>query len=483
MTSTPIHENGTSLDSFLAERDFSRTLSEWLGDRMRPGDDRIRLVQRITNDIAIIDELLNDQVNEIIHHPAFQKLEASWRGVRYLVDQSDGHENIKIRLIHFTWEELVRDLDRALEFDQSQLFKKVYNEEFGMPGGEPYGLLLGDYEVTHRVTASHPTDDITALRRISQVAAAAFAPFIAAAGPTFFGVDTFEELQRPINLARVFDSLEYLKWRKFRESEDSRFVGLTLPRTLMRLPYLRKERAIHHFQFREDVEGPTRSKYLWGNGVYAFAAVVLRAFSETNWLAEIRGVDRTRIWGGLVTGLPAHDFGTDEAGVAMKCSTELIITDAREKDYIEQGFLPISHCRGTPYSAFYGSNSVQKPKKYDREAATINARVSAILQYMLCVARFAHYLKVICRDKVGKFTEADELERYLHSWIHKYVTADPSATNASKAVYPLREAAIRLRETPGKPGTFQCVAHLRPHFQLEQLVASLKLQTELTGLG
>jgi type VI secretion system ImpC/EvpB family protein len=449
----------------------------------QPGEsvDRSELRRRLSSVIAGVDVLLSRQVNAILHAPPLQKLEASWRGLFYLVDQAHGKDLVKIRVLSVRWEELARDVERAIEFDQTQLFRKVYSDEFGTPGGEPYGLLLGDYELTPHVAPGHPTDDPSVLRGVSQAAAAAFAPFIASASPAWFGVDDFSEMQRPINLARILEQPEYLKWRRFRETEDSRFIGLTVPRVLMRTPYGPADGRVDGFIFREQTDAPTSRRHLWGSAVYAFGAVVVRAFSQTSWLAEIRGVEPGKEEGGVVSGLPVVSFGTDAEGTAVKSSTDLAITDARAKDFSDQGFIPLAHCMGTDQAAFYSAQSVQKPKRYDVEAATTNARISAMLQYILCVSRFAHYIKVIARDRIGSFTRAEEIENELHLWVQRYVTADENASQAVKAIYPLREASVQVREEIGKPGSYRCVMHLRPHFQLEQLAASLKLQTELTG--
>jgi type VI secretion system ImpC/EvpB family protein len=370
-------------------------------------------------------------------------------------------------------------LDRAIEFDQSQLFRKVYGEEFGTPGGEPFGVLLGDYEVRHRVGPDHPTDDIRALESIAQVAAGAFAPFIAAADPALLGLDHFTELERTLDLSRTFEQLEYLKWKAFRDSEDARFVGLTLPRVLMRLPYADDGSRADGFRFHEEVEAPDRSQYLWGNAVYAFGTVLVRSFYESGWLAGIRGVERDVLGGGLVTGLPAHSFSTDKTGIAPKCSTDAIITDAQEQELGELGFIPLCHCLDTEYAAFYGNQSVQKPKQYDELPATVNAKMSAMLQYMLCVSRFAHYIKVIARDKIGSLRGAKECEEYLHNWLMNYTTSNDDDDMATKASYPLREGRVQIRDG-AKPGSYVCVVHLRPHFQLDQMVSAVRLTTELS---
>jgi type VI secretion system protein ImpD len=406
-------------------------------------------------------------------------MEASWRGLHFLVHQVPEGENVKIRVLNLSWKELTRDLERALEFDQSQLFRKVYNEEFGTPGGEPFGVLLGDYEIRHRPAPDHAFDDVSTLTSISNVAAAAFAPFIAAAHPALLDLTSFAELEQPLNLPRTFEQAEYLKWKAFRDTEDARFVGLTAPRVLMRPPYADDGSREDGFRFHEQLEGVGRAQHLWGTAVYAFGSVLIRSFTQSGWLANIRGVERGVEGGGLVAGLCTPSFATDKPGVATKCATDVIITDAQEKELAELGFMPLCHCQDTEYAAFYGNQSVQSPKPYDELPATINARLSAMLQYILCVSRFAHYLKVMTRDKVGSFFGPAECEDYLRRWLLNYTTGNDNASAEMKARYPLREAKVQVRERPDKPGTYTCVIHLRPHFQLDQMVTAVRLVTEL----
>ena len=481
-------ESRSALDQFLEEPSFGHALVRWLGltQRSSLSPTKGEITQRLSRDIARIDALVAGQLNAILHHPRFQKLDASWRGLEYLTGKLPDDDSVKIRVLDVSWNELVQDQTRALEFDQSQLFRKVYESEFGHPGGEPFGVLLGDYEIRHRPSADHPFDDIEALSNISAVSAAAFAPFIAGVHPSFFGLDSFTELERPIDLSRIFEQLEYLKWRALRQTEDSRFVGLTLPRVLMRLPYSAEYGRKQGLLFREEVEGPDRSNYLWGNAVYAFGGVVIRCFNQSGWLAAIRGtrqgVDAQggRVFldeGGLVDGLPVQSFRTDSAGLATKCSTDVIVTDAAEKELGELGLIPLCHCYDTEYSAFYGNQSIQKPAKYDDPRATANARLSAMLQYTLCVSRFAHYIKVIGREHLGSMTSPDACEEKLRKWLQKYVTGNDSAGPDVKAKYPLREAMVQVRE--GQPGSFSCIIHLRPHFQLDQMYMAVKLVTEL----
>ncbi len=423
----------------------------------------------INERISAIDKLISDQLNEVMHNENFQKLEASWRGLAYLVDKSETGEMLKIRVMNVSKKELLKDMEKASEFDQSTLFKKIYEEEFGMFGGSAYGALIGDYEFSN-----HP-QDLALLEKISQVAAAAHAPFISAASAELFNLDSFTELGEPRDLSKIFQSVEYAKWKSFRESEDSRYVALTLPHILMRLPYGRDNVPVEEFDFEERVDGTDHRKYLWGNAAYALGTRLTEAFAKYHWCAAIRGVEG----GGLVEGLPVHTFKTDEGDVALKCPTEIAITDRREKELADLGFVPLVHCKGTDYAAFFSTQTVNKPKVYDTDAANANARLSSQLQYILAVSRFAHYLKSIMRDKIGSFMTRKNAEDYLNRWISNYVLLDDNASQEMKAKYPLREARIDVSEIPGKPGAYRAVAFLKPHFQLDELTVSLRLVAEL----
>jgi type VI secretion system protein ImpC len=419
--------------------------------------------------IAQIDRLISAQLNEIMHHPEFQKLEASWRGLSYLVNQSETGENLKIRVMNVSKKDLLRDMERAAEFDQSALFKKVYEEEYGMFGGAPYGALVGDYEF-----ANHP-QDLSLLEKISQVAAAAHAPFVAAAAPQLFNLDSFTQLGDPRDLGKIFQGLEFAKWKSFRESEDSRYVGLALPHVLARLPYGQANVPVEAFNYEEEVDGTDHSKYLWGNAAYALGARITEAFAKYHWCAAMRGVEG----GGQVAGLPVHTFRTDEGDVALKCPTEIAITDRREKELADLGFIPLVHCKGTDYAAFFSTQSANKPKVYDSPAANANAKLSAQLQYMFAVSRFAHYLKSMMRDKIGSFMTRKNAEDFLNRWIAQYILLDENAGQEMKARYPLSEARIEVTDVPGKPGAYRAVAMLKPHYQLDELTVSLRLVAEL----
>lgn len=419
--------------------------------------------------IAQIDHLLSIQVNEILHHASFQKLEASWRGLRYLLDQSETSDKLKIKVLNATKKELLRDLQRAPEFDQSALFKKVYEEEFGVFGGAPFSAMVGDYEF------GRGPEDMELLEKVSQVASAAHAPFLTAAAPEMFNMETFAQIDAPRDIAKIFDTTEYAKWKSFRQSEDSRYVGLCLPHVLGRLPYGRDGVTIETFNYEEGVDGTDHGKYLWSNAAYALGARLTQSFALYGWCASIRGVEG----GGLVEGLPTHNFTTDSGEVAMKCPTEAPITDRREKELADQGFVPLVHCKGTDYAAFFSVQSGQKAKVYDKEAATANARISAQLPYILAVSRFAHYMKAIMRDKIGSFMSRSDCERFLNQWMMQYVTEDDNASPQTKSQYPLREARVDVSEVPGKPGVYRAVAFLRPHFQLDELTMSMRLVAEL----
>jgi len=475
---------------FLAERRAERKLALWFGEDepLRRPLDRGRLKAALDRDIAWIDGLISDQVNAVLHHPRFQRLEASWRGMAYLVGQAVAYQGfteeptgnkVKIRVLDVSWPELCRDLERAIEFDQSQTFDKIYNDEFGMPGGEPYGVLIGDYEVQHRRGREHATDDVAALKAMAQVAAAAFAPFIVGCAPAMLGLDDFGELGLPIDLQGVFRQPEYARWRSLRDIEDSRFLGITLPRVLMRLPYEDDTLRTDGFAFREDVARPDLGGYLWGPASYAFGGVLIRAYATYGWFADIRGAPRDEVAGGMVTDLPVQCFGTDRHGLAIKASTDVLITERLENELGMLGFIPLSKCKDTEYSVFYSNHSVQQPKRYDRQLATVNAQLSAMLQYILCVARFSHYVKVMVRDRIGAMVTPEECQDYLYRWLMNYTTSNDNAPLSQKAKFPLREAGVQVRELAGRPGEYAATLHLRPHFQLDQVVSSFRLVTEL----
>ena len=419
--------------------------------------------------IAQLDHLISLQLNEIMHAPEFQKLEATWRGLKYLLSQTETGTMLKIKVLNVSKKELLRDLQRAPEFDQSALFKKVYEEEYGVFGGAPFGALLGDYEF------SRSGQDIELLEKVSQVAAAAHAPFITAASSEMLNLESFSQLDAPRDLGKIFDNTEYAKWKAFRQSEDSRYVALTVPRMLLREPYGKDTVPVEAFQYEEHVDGTDHNKYLWGNAAWALGARVTNAFALYGWCACIRGVES----GGLVEGLPVHNFRTDSGDVAMKCPTEVPITDRREKELADLGFAPLVHCKGTPNAAFFSVQSVQKAKVYDKDAATANARISAQLPYIFAVSRFAHYLKTMMRDKIGGYMSRSEAQMFLNNWISNYVVSNDDASMTVKAKRPLKEARVDVQEDPRKPGVYRAIAFLRPHFQLDELSVSMRLVAEL----
>jgi type VI secretion system protein ImpC len=422
--------------------------------------------------IAAIDRQLSTQLNAIMHDPKFLKLEGSWRGLHHLVMNSETGTSLKIRMLNLTKRELNRDLTKAVEFDQSQLFKKIYENEFGTPGGEPYGALIGDYEWTN-----HP-DDIESLRLVSNVAAASFAPFISAAGAGMFGFNDWTELSKPRDLAKIFETQEYTKWRNFRESEDARFVSLVMPRVIARVPYGAATKPIDEFAYEEapvDASGAARAmqhqEYCWMNAAYVMGTRLTDAFSKYGFCVAIRGAEG----GGKVENLPAHVFTSDDGDMDAKCPTEIGITDRREFELSNQGFLPLCHYKNTDYAVFFGAQTAQKAKKYDRPEATANAAISARLPYIMASSRFAHYLKVMARDKIGSFMEASDCERWLNRWITNYVNTNENAGQEMKARFPLREATVEVKEIPGMPGSYNAVAHLRPWLQMEELTTSLRM--------
>jgi type VI secretion system protein ImpC len=426
--------------------------------------------------IKALDGVISKQLSAIMHTPEFSKLEGSWRGLHHTVMNSETGNSLKIRMFNASKRELFKDLSKAVEFDQSQIFKKIYENEFGSPGGEPYGTLIGDFEFTN-----HP-EDIELLQQMSSVAAAAFAPFISAADPSLFGFSSWDELSKPRDLAKIFESQEHTKWRSFRDSEDSRFVTLVMPRVLARLPYGENTKPIDEFGFEEvelDAKGEAKSvdnkDYCWMNAAYVQATILTRAFAETGWCTAIRGAEG----GGKVENLPTHIFRADDGDVDTKCPSEVAITDRREYELSNLGFLPLSHYKGTDFSVFFGAQTTQKAKKYDSPDATANAAISARLPYIMATSRFAHYLKVMARDKIGSFMEANDCENWLNTWISKYVNANKETGPEMKARYPLRDARVEVKEIPGSPGAYNAVAYLQPWLQMEELTTSLRMVAKI----
>lgn len=437
--------------------------------------------RRLTADqlIVAIDKLLSAQVDAILHHPRFQRLEASWRGLLFLVDTAASMRRVKIRLLDVSWRDLARDFERAIEFDQSQLFGKVYSDEFGTPGGEPFGLLIGDYYLRHQRAADHPTDDVGALKAIAAVAAAAFCPFVTSCQPALFGLDRFADFAADFDLGRSFEGHEFARWRSLREGDDSRFVGIALPRILLREPYRFDPQRPDGFRYGEDA-GDAGS-YLWGNAAFAFASVAMRAFDHYGWFADLRGAPDDLAGGGLVAGLPSHVFQSLGRQGPRNAPLDVYLSDRQEKQLSELGIIPLSRVGYLDACVFYSAQSIHLPKSYDRPGATANARLSAMMQYVLCASRFAHYVKTIGRDRIGSFATATDFEEHLRQWLRSYCVANDDASNAVKVRYPLRDADVQVRDVAGRPGTFGCILHLKPHFQLDEIQASFRLVTELVG--
>lgn len=424
--------------------------------------------------IAEIDKKLSEQINKIIHHEDFKTLEGSWRGLHHLVNNTETDEMLKIRVFNISKKDLGKTIKKfkGTAWDQSPLFKKMYEEEYGTPGGVPYGCLVGDFYF------DHTPPDVEILSGMGQIAAAAHTPFIAAAGPSLLNMDSWQQLGDPRDLTKIFGTDDYAPWRSLRDSEDSRYIGLTCPRFLSRLPYGSKTSPVEQFDFEEDVENADHSKYVWSNAAFAMATNITRAFKLYGWCACIRGVES----GGMVEGLPCHTFPTDDGGVDMKCPTEVAITDRREAELAKNGLMPLSHWKSTDYAVFMGAQSLNKPTEYDDPDATANSNLSARLQYMFATCRFAHFLKCMVRDKIGTFKERSDMQRWLNNWILGYVEPNPEANDAAKARRPLAAAEVAVEEVEGNPGYYSAKFWLRPHYQLEGLTVSLRMVSKLPSL-
>jgi type VI secretion system protein ImpC len=463
-------EGRLTRDSSLDARTKARSMIGEFVDRVVDQNSTASLdvTQRIVDCIAELDDLISAQLNEVLHHADCQRIEAAWRGLHDLVMNTETGTRLKLRLLNVSKADLAKDLKGAIEFDQSALFKKVYEDEYGTFGGNPYSVLVGDYEF------GPGAEDVLLLTRISNVAASAHAPFIASANPSMFFMNGFTELPSPRDLAKIFESSDFTDWRAFRASEDSRYVALTLPRVLQRLPYA--PGSVEGMSFVEDVDGTDHSKYLWGSAAYKLAQRITSAFAQYSWTAAIRGVEG----GGKVEGLPSHSFSTPEGDRMLKCPTETAITDRREKELNDLGFIALLHHKGENFAAFFGGQTTQRPNtNYVSEAANANARISSMLPYVLTASRFAHYIKAMMRDKVGSFMTKENVQTFLNVWIGEYVLGKDDAGQALKARYPLREARVDVFDTPGKPGVYTATVFLRPHFQLEELTASIRLVAEL----
>lgn len=429
----------------------------------------------IQNLIAGIDEKLSQQVNEIIHHEEFHKLESAWRGLSYLVNNTETDEMLKIRFMSISKPELGRVLKRykGVGWDQSPIFKKIYEEEYGQFGGEPFGCLVGDYYF------DHSPQDVELLGEMARIGAAAHCPFITGTAPSVMQMESWQELANPRDLTKIFQNTEYAAWRSLRESEDSRYLGLVMPRFLSRLPYGIRTNPVDSFDFEEETDGANHSNYSWANAAYAMATNINRSFKEYGWCTSIRGVES----GGAVENLPCHTFPSDDGGVDMKCPTEIAISDRREAELAKNGFMPLIHRKNSDFAAFIGAQSLQKPTEYHDADATANARLASRLPYLFACCRFAHYLKCIVRDKIGSFRERDEMERWLNDWVMNYVDGDPAnSSQETKARKPLAAAEVQVQEIEDNPGYYTAKFFLRPHYQLEGLTVSLRLVSKLPSL-
>jgi type VI secretion system protein ImpC len=450
-----------------------KTLAEQaLENAVAISGDSYRSIQAI---IAEIDRKLSEQINRIIHHAQFQELESAWRGLHYLVNNTETDEMLKIRFMPLSKKELNRELKRhkGVGFDQSAIFKKIYEEEYGQFGGEPFGCLLGDYYF------DHSPQDVETLREMAKISAAAHAPFIAAVSPSVMQMESWQELANPRDLTKIFQNTEYAAWRSLRESEDARYLGLAMPRFLARLPYGAATSPVDDFDFEEDTAGSTHDRYTWCNSAYAMAVNINRSFKNFGWCTSIRGVES----GGAVENLFCHTFPTDDGGVDLKCPTEIAISDRREAELAKNGLMPLVHRKNSDFAAFIGAQSLQQPSAYFNADATANANLAARLPYMFACCRFAHYLKCIVRDKIGSFRERDDMENWLNSWIMSYVDGDPlNSSQETKAKKPLAAAEVQVEEIEDNPGYYTAKFFLRPHYQLEGLTVSLRLVSKLPSL-
>jgi type VI secretion system protein ImpC len=431
--------------------------------------------QTIEAIIAALDQKLSEQINLILHHPDFQQIEGAWRGLHYLVNNTEVDEMLKIRVMDISKKDLHRTLRRykGIGWDQSPIFKKVYEEEYGQFGGQPYGCVVGDYHF------DHTAPDVELLGEMAKISSAAHVPFIAGAAPSVMQMDSWQELANPRDLTKIFDNTEYAAWKSLRDSEDSRYIGLAMPRFLSRLPYGAKTNPVDEFDFEEETANGDHSKYAWANSAYAMAVNINRSFKYYGWCTSIRGVES----GGAVENLPAHTFPTDDGGVDLKCPTEIAISDRREAELAKNGFMPLIHRKHSDFAAFIGAQSLQKPTEYYDPDATANANLSARLPYLFACCRFAHYLKCIVRDKIGSFKERDDVQRWLNDWIQNYVDGDPAnSSEETKARKPLSAAEITVEEVADNPGYYTSKFFLRPHYQLEGLTVSLRLVSKLPSV-
>lgn len=418
--------------------------------------------------ISQIDQKLSHQLDAIMHHPVFQEIESTWRGLKFVVDRTDFRRNVKIEILDVSKDALRQDFEDAPEVIQTGFYRHTYIQEYDTPGGEPLGVTISNYEF------DRSPQDMTLLRNVSKVAAAAHMPFIASAGPKFFGKETMEEVAAIKDIANYFDRAEYTKWNSFRETDDSRYIGLTLPRVLARLPYGPETVPVRSFNYIEEVKGPDHERYLWANASYAFAANMVQSFIRNGWCVQIRGPQA----GGLVEDLPIHlyDLGT---GNQMKIPTEVLIPETREFEFANLGFVPLSFYKNRDYACFFSANSTQKPALYDTKEATANSRINSRLPYIFLLSRIAHYLKVIQRENIGATKDRRVLELELNKWINNLVTEMTDPSSEVQASHPLRQAKVIVEDIEDNPGFFKVKTFLVPHFQIEGMDINLSMVSQM----
>ena len=472
------------MERFLYESDDVKSILLWLENFSIPNKNLTRksLEPLLLKTISELDVMIEKQINSILHHKQFQALEASWRGLAYIIDQKetqDKEDKSKIKVLNCSWKTLSKDFDKSIEFDQSAFYKLVHSNEYDTSGGEPFGVIIGDYQVSHKPQKGLKTNDIDTLKDISRVAAASFSPFITSADSSLFSVDDYSGLGSYINWSKNFEQPEYSKWRALRDMDESRFIGITVPNILMRKPYKEDGTRKEGFKFKESIKDPQKD-HLWGNAAYAFSGVLLRAFSESGWFGQIRGMEPGFRTKGLVCDLPAAQFENEKYQKNSKPSVNLQIGDKSEKILSDNGFIPIIPVKGCEHLVFFSNASVQKAKQYNSLAATVNSKLSTMLQYIFCVSRFAHYLKILGREKLGTYSSAELCERDLQKWLHQYTASGDSTSDSVRCKYPLYSGQVKVKEMVGKPGSYYSIIQIQPHFQLVQMISSIRLVTEFT---
>lgn len=473
-------EVNARVDAFFATTEPAEKLRAWYGSALLADKDADFLLSALERDIAFIDDALTRQLNAILHHPSFLRLEGSWRGVLSLCSHLDGAKRSAVKIINLSWREIERDFEQRPGFDESDLFQKIYSNEFGMPGGQPFGAILCDHELRHRIARDHPHDDISIVAHLAAIGAAAFAPVIMGVAPAFFGLDSFCHAERLRNLPHLMSQAEYRRYERLREEEDCRFLALVLPRVLARKPYFSDGMDGLGFRYREDTFGLAHEHHCWTNGVYAFGEILLRTFNAHGWFTEMVGAARDRSDHGVIVGAPATRNGVEEDGPYLRPGVETEIPPDATSLFVHKGFTVINVCKDTPLLAVNNAVAIKAPTKYGKTAAQANDIISSLLRYILCVARFAHYIKVIIRDNVGRFSTPAECEALLQQWLMNFATGNDDATMELRARYPLREARVEVRERRSAPGHYDCTLHLRPHFQIDHISTTFKLVTQVS---